>query len=83
MQSIAAKLRQSNAIATIVPLYWPNKTWYHDLQRLATATLHFPLSRDLFFPGKLGKHAGVGPPALSIVAFRVTPPHGSTPDAVP
>jgi hypothetical protein len=34
--------------------------WYQDHQRLATATLHFPPSRDLFFPGRLGTRAGFG-----------------------
>jgi hypothetical protein len=29
---------------------------------LATATLHFPATRDLFFPGRLGKPEGVEPP---------------------
>jgi hypothetical protein len=83
LPSLAAKLRQSGATAAIVPPYSPNKTWYHDLQRLATATLHFPASRDLFVLVRIGKGAGVGPPAWSIVTFRVTPPLGSTPDAVP
>jgi hypothetical protein len=63
LPSLAAKLRQSSASATIVAPYWPNKTWYHDLQRLTTATLHFPASHDLLFPGRLGKRAGVGPTA--------------------
>jgi hypothetical protein len=63
--------------------YWPDKTWYHAFCTLATSTVHFPASRDLFFPGKLGKRAGVGPPAWSIVAFRLAPPHGSTPGAEP
>jgi hypothetical protein len=69
----AAKLAQSQAAATAVAPYWPNRTWYHAFARLATATLHFPAARDMFFPGRLGKHEGVGPPAWSIVAFRLTP----------
>jgi hypothetical protein len=73
LPALAAKLGQSHATATVIAPYWLNKTWYHDLKRLATATVHFPASRDLFFPGRLGTRAGVGPPAWSIVAFRLTP----------
>jgi hypothetical protein len=82
LPAIAAKLSQSHATAIVVAPYWPNTTWYHDLHRLVTITLHIPASRDLFFPGRLGKRAGVGPPAWSIVAFQLTPSLGSTPDAV-
>jgi hypothetical protein len=80
LQFLAAKLRESGATATVVALYMPIKTWYHDFQRLAANTMHFPPWRDMFFRGWLGKPAGVGPPALSIVVFRVTPLHGSTLD---
>jgi hypothetical protein len=80
LPALAAKLSQSQAAATVVAPYWPNKTWYYAFARLATATLHFPAARDLFFPGRLGKHEGVGPPAWSIVAFRLTPPLGYTLD---
>jgi hypothetical protein len=79
LPALAAKLDQAQAPATVIAPYWPNRTWYHALRRLATTTLHFPTSRDLFFPGRLGKRAGVGPPAWSILVFRLTPPHGSTP----
>ena len=81
LPTLAAKLGQAQAPATAVVPYWPNKTWYHVLHRLASPTVHFPATRDLFFPGRLGTHEGVGPPAWSIVAFRLAPPHGSTPDA--
>jgi hypothetical protein len=83
LPALAAKMDQSQAPATVIAPYWPNKTWYHAFARLATATQHFLASRDLFFPGGLGKRAGVGPPAWSVVAFRLTFPHGSTPDAEP
>jgi hypothetical protein len=55
LPALAAKLDQSQAPATVIAPYWPNKTWYHALSRLATAALHFPASRDMFFPGRLGK----------------------------
>jgi hypothetical protein len=83
LPALAAKLDQSQAPATVVAPYWPNKTWYHALHRLATAYVHFPSSRDLFFPGRLGTHAGVRPPAWSVVAFRLTPPPRSTNAAEP
>jgi hypothetical protein len=52
-----------------------------DLHRLAAQTLHFPPSRDLFFPGRLGKCGGVRPPGWIIEVFRLTPLCGSTPAA--
>jgi hypothetical protein len=83
MPNLAAKLSQSQVPATVIAPYWPNKTWYHTIQRLATATVHFPVSRDLFFPGLLGTRAGVGLPVWSILVFRMTPPPGSIPGAEP
>jgi hypothetical protein len=83
LPTLAAKLDQAQAPATVVAPYWSNKTWYHALQRLASATVRFPTTRDLFFPGMLCTREGVGPPAWSIVAFRLTPPRGSTPAAEP
>jgi hypothetical protein len=62
LPALAAKLDQSQAPATVIAPNWPNKTWYHAFARLTTATLHFPASRDLFFPGRLGKRAGAGRP---------------------
>jgi hypothetical protein len=76
LPALAAKMSQSQAAATVIAPYWPNKTWYHALAHLSHTTLHFPAARDLFFPGRLGKHEGVGPPAWSIVAFRLAPPFG-------
>jgi hypothetical protein len=58
LPALAAKLAQSQAAATDIAPYWPNKTWYHAFARLASATLHFPAARDLFFPGRLGKREG-------------------------
>jgi hypothetical protein len=55
LPALAAKLSQSQAAATVIAPYWPNKTWYHALARLAHTTLHFPATRDMFFPGRLGK----------------------------
>jgi hypothetical protein len=81
LPALAAKMFQSQAAATVTAPYRPNKTWYHALARLADTTLHFHAARDLFFPGWLGKHEGVGPPAWSIVAFRLSPPSGCSPDA--
>jgi hypothetical protein len=81
LPALAAKLSQSHAAANVIAPYWPNKTWYHAFARLANTTLHFPAARELFFPGRLGRHEGVGPPVWSIMAFRFSPPLGSTPDA--
>jgi hypothetical protein len=79
LPTLAAKQAQAQAAATVIAPYWPNKTWYHAFARLASAT--FPAARDMFFPGRLGRREGVGPPAWSVVAFRLSPPLDSTPDA--
>eukprot|EP00873_Tetraselmis_striata_P015541 jgi/Tetstr1/435805/TSEL_024694.t1 len=42
------------------------------LQDLATETIVYPPTRDLFFPGRRGTRAGVGRPGWSVVAFRGT-----------
>ena len=81
LPALAAKLAQAQASAIVIAPLWPNKTWYHAFAGLASETLHFPAARDLFFPGRLGRREGVGPPAWSIVAFRLSPPLGFTPDA--
>jgi hypothetical protein len=82
LPALAAKLSHSQAAAKVIAPYWPNKTWYHALARLAHTTMHFPAARDVFFPCMLGKHEGIGPPAWSIiVAFRLSPPPGCSPDA--
>jgi hypothetical protein len=81
LPALTAKLSQSQAVATVIDPDWPNKTWYHALARLAHTTLHFPVARHMFFPCRLGKQQGVGPPAWSIVAFRLSPPIGCSPDA--
>jgi hypothetical protein len=83
LPTLAPMLGQEQALATVVAPYKPNKTWYHALQRLACATVHFRATRDLFFPGMLGTREGVGPPAWSIVDFRLTPRRGFTPAAEP
>jgi hypothetical protein len=80
LPTLVAKLRESGAAATVVAPYRPYKPWYQDEpHRLAAQTIHFPPARDLLFPGRLGKHAGVGPLGWSIVVFRVTLRRGSTP----
>jgi hypothetical protein len=81
LPALAAKLAQSQAAATVIAPFSQNKTWYHAFTRLASEMVHFPAARDMFFPDRLGKREGVGPPAWSIVAFRLSPPLGSTPDA--
>jgi hypothetical protein len=55
LPALAANLAQAQAAATVIAPFWPNKPWYHAFARLATGTLHFPATRDLFFPGRLGK----------------------------
>eukprot|EP00873_Tetraselmis_striata_P017437 jgi/Tetstr1/437701/TSEL_026356.t1 len=54
------------------------RRWYQLLQDLATETIVYPPTRDLFFPGRRGTRAGVGLPGWSVVAFRLPRRHGCT-----
>eukprot|EP00873_Tetraselmis_striata_P001287 jgi/Tetstr1/421551/TSEL_012497.t1 len=65
------KLQQSGAAATVVAPAWHGRPWLQQLHEMATEVLHYPPSRDLFFPGLLGRRAGVGPPPWSVMLFRL------------
>jgi len=79
LPDLCAKLRQSGAAATVIAPYWPHAPWFQDLHSSAVETIHYPPSRDLFFPGRLGSREGVGRPGWSVVAFRLPRRPGSTP----
>eukprot|EP00873_Tetraselmis_striata_P036056 jgi/Tetstr1/456320/TSEL_004100.t1 len=78
LDDLADKLRQSGAAATVIAPHWPGRRWYQLLQDLATETIVYPPTRDLFFPGRRGTRAGVGLPGWSVVAFRLPRRHGCT-----
>eukprot|EP00873_Tetraselmis_striata_P005698 jgi/Tetstr1/425962/TSEL_016312.t1 len=51
-----------------VPPYWPDRR----LSEMASeAVVVFPPSPYLIAPGRLGVRAGIGPPKLQVVAFRL------------
>jgi hypothetical protein len=79
LPALCAKIRQLGAAATVIAPYWPHKPWFKDLYSLATETIHYPASRDLFFPGRHGSREGVRRPGWSIVAFRLPRRPGCTP----
>jgi hypothetical protein len=55
LPSLCAKIHQSGATPTFIAPYCPQKPWFQHLHSLATATIHYPASRDLFFPGRLAR----------------------------
>jgi hypothetical protein len=58
LPTLATKLRQSNATATVVAPYWPNMQWFQDLYRLASQTLHFPPDQTCPYPADLALARG-------------------------
>jgi hypothetical protein len=78
LPALCAKLHESDASTTVIAPYWPHKTWLQHPHNMATETIHYPASRDLFFPGGHGSREGVGRPRWSIVAFRLPRRHGCT-----
>ena len=77
LNDLAAKLLQSGAAATVIAPRWPQRPWFHLLSSMATETMDFPPSHDLFSPWRQPGHEGVGPPAWSVVAFKLPFRHGS------
>eukprot|EP00873_Tetraselmis_striata_P018336 jgi/Tetstr1/438600/TSEL_027151.t1 len=71
LDDLVLKLQQSGAAATVVAPVWHGRPWLQQLHEMATEVLHYPPSRDLFFPGLLGRRAGVGPPPWSVMLFRL------------
>lgn len=71
LDDLVAKLRQSGASATVIAPRWPTMPWFHHLSELADESIDFPPSADLFSPRRQPERAGVGPPAWSVVAFRL------------
>jgi hypothetical protein len=62
LPALCAKLHQSGAPTTVIAPYWPHKPWLQHLHSMATETIHYPPSRDMFFPGRHGSREGVGRP---------------------
>ena len=71
IDDLVAKLRQSGASATVIVPRWPTKPWFHHLSEMASESIDFPPTHDLFSPWRQPGHEGVGPPAWSVVAFRL------------
>jgi hypothetical protein len=62
LPSLFAKLHLSGAKATVIAPYWPHNSWSQQLHNMAPETIHFPASRDMFFPIRHGSHEDVGRP---------------------
>jgi hypothetical protein len=71
LDDLALKLRKSGAAATVIAPYWPKKPWFLHLSEMSTESVDMPPSHDLFSPQRQQGHAGVGPSAWSVVAFRL------------
>ena len=67
----ALKLRQSGATAAVIAPYWPKKPWFLHITDMSTESVDMPPNHDLFSPQRQQGHAGVGPSAWSVVAFRL------------
>jgi hypothetical protein len=71
LDDLAAKLRQSGAAATVIAPKWPRFPWFQQLAEMASETIEMPPARNLFSPQRQEGHAGVGPSAWSVVAFKI------------
>jgi hypothetical protein len=56
LPALCSKLHQSGGAATVIAPYWPHQPWFQKLHSLATETIHYPPSRDMFFPGRHGQY---------------------------
>ena len=71
LDDLAAKLWQSGAAATVIASKWPRFPWFQQLDEMAEETIEMPPARNLFSPQRQAGHAGVGPAAWSVVAFKL------------
>jgi hypothetical protein len=71
LDDLTLKLRQSGAIATVIAPYWPKNPWFLHLTEMCTESVDMPPSHDLSSSQQQQGHAGVGPSARSVVAFRL------------
>ncbi|KAK3283103.1 hypothetical protein CYMTET_9181 [Cymbomonas tetramitiformis] len=70
LDEVAHKLREEGAAATVVAPYWPGRSWFRELEALATEVVIMPRRRDLFTPSRLGGSELLGPSNTS--AGKVT-----------
>eukprot|EP00873_Tetraselmis_striata_P008853 jgi/Tetstr1/429117/TSEL_019079.t1 len=71
IDDLVIKLHISGASATLIVPYWPDRGWHQRLSEMAPVVVVLPPYPDLFAPGRLGVHAGVGPPKWHVVVFRL------------
>ncbi len=72
LDDLAAKLRQSGAAATVIAPKRPRFPRFQQLDEMAEETIEMPPARSLFSPQRQEGHAGVGPSAWSVVAFKLS-----------
>ena len=77
LDDLVVKLRQSGAAATVVAPRWPKRPWYLHLASMASESIVFPPTQDLFSRGRQPGHEGVGRPGWSIEVFRLPSRPGS------
>ncbi len=71
LDDLAAKLRQSGAAAIVIAPKWPRFPQYQQLAEMAAETVEMPPARNLFSPQRQKGHAGVGPSAWIVAAFKL------------
>jgi hypothetical protein len=71
LDEVVQKLRQSGSTATVITPCWEGAAWHQQLQELATEIFTLEPHRDLFFPGRHGSCAGIGPPGWGVSVFRL------------
>ena len=71
LEDVWAKLRNSGAAATVTTPCWPDRLFYQLFTELADEVIDVPCHHNLFFPGRLGSSASVGPPRWNVTVFRI------------
>jgi hypothetical protein len=71
LDDLVAKLRQSDAAATVIAPKWPRFPWYQQLAEMASETVEMPPARSMFYPQRQEEQAGVGPSTWSVVTFKL------------
>jgi hypothetical protein len=71
LDRVAQKLRMEGSAATVVAPYWVQKTWWAELQDIASEITIWKAAPDMFLPGLRGSSEQVGPPSWDVAIFRV------------
>ena len=71
LPTLADKLEQSGAAATVVAPDWPRENWAAKLDALAIEVTRIPAHTGLFIPGRRRTAHGAGAPRWDVVVYHI------------